>query len=232
GLARGLRGAWLRAAAVVILFLALLNPVALREDRDPLPTVVAVVTDESASQRLDGRDETTAAFRAGLEARLAEFANIEVRTVEAGAPGGMVDGTMLFGRLADTLADVPPERLGAVVMLTDGQVHDVPETVEAYGQRAPLHALISGREGEVDRRVVIENAPRFGIVGERQTIRFRVLDDGAEDGGGVRVNISRDGNPLTSGIVTVGEVQDFSVDIAHGGANIIEFEAEALPGEL
>ena len=60
GILRRQRGGWLRAAAGLILFLALLNPVALREDRDPLPTVVALVTDESASQALDGRDEVTA----------------------------------------------------------------------------------------------------------------------------------------------------------------------------
>src|SRR5690349_7990335 len=70
------RGAWLRAGAVLVLLLALLNPVALREDRDPLPTVVALVTDESASQSLDGRDQATAAAKAELEARLAEFRNV------------------------------------------------------------------------------------------------------------------------------------------------------------
>jgi hypothetical protein len=233
GVLRRQRGAWLRAAAGLILFLALLNPVALREDRDPLPTVVALVTDESASQTLDGRDEVTAATRAELEARLAEFRNVEVRVVDAGAPGGMVDGTMLFGPLGGALVDVPPERLGAVVMLSDGQVHDAPETVEGLGHSAPVHVLLSGHDGEIDRRLVIDQAPRFGIVGENQTIRFRVLDDGAEETGArVRVNVTRDGNPLSSELVTAGEVQEFTVEIAHGGANILEFEAEPLSGEL
>ncbi len=233
GLLRRQRGAWLRAVAALILFLALLNPVALREDREPLPTVVALVGDESASQGLDGRDRTTVAAKAELEARLAEFRNVEVRTVDAGAPGGMVDGTMLFGPLAGGLVDVPSERIGAVVMLTDGQVHDVPATVDALGYHAPLHVLLSGHEGEIDRRLVIDQAPRFGIVGESQTIRFRVLDDGAPEADArVRVNITRDGNPLSSEVVTAGEEQEFTVDIAHGGTNIIEFEAEPLDGEL
>ena len=233
GILRRQRGAWLRAAAALILFLALLDPGALREDRDPLPTVVAVVADESASQGLDGRDQATAAARAALEARLAEFRNVEVRTIDAGAPGDMVDGTMLFGPLAGALVDVPPERLGAVVMLTDGQVHDAPATTGELGYDAPVHVLLSGHDGETDRRLVIDQAPRFGIVGENQTVRFRVLDDGAEDTGArVRVNITRDGNPLSSEIVTAGEVQEFTVDVAHGGANLLEFEAEALPGEL
>jgi hypothetical protein len=233
GILRRQRGAWLRAAAGLILFLALLNPVALREDHDALPTVVALVSDESASQSLDGRDKVTAAARAELEARLAEFRNVEIRVVDAGAPGGMVDGTMLFGPLGGALVDVPPERLGAVVVLTDGQVHDAPETIEGLGHSAPVHVLLSGRDDEIDRRLVIDQAPRFGIVGENQTIRFRVLDDGVDENGArVRVNVTRDGNPLSSEIVTAGEVQEFTVDIAHGGANILEFEAEPLDGEL
>ena len=40
------------AGAALFLFLALLNPVALREDREALPTVVALVVDKSASQTL------------------------------------------------------------------------------------------------------------------------------------------------------------------------------------
>ena len=233
GILRRQRGAWFRAAAVAILFVALLNPVALREERDPLPTVVALVADESASQSLDGRDKVTAAAKAELEARLAEFRNVEVRVIDAGAPGGMVDGTMLFGPLGAGLADVPPERLGAVVMLSDGEVHDAPSTVQGLGYSAPVHVLLSGHDGEVDRRLVIDSAPRFGIVGESQTIRFRVLDDGsAETGARVRVDVTRDGNPLSSELVTAGEAQEFTVDIAHGGPNILEFEAEPLAGEL
>jgi len=233
GLLRGMRGAWLRAAATLLLFLALLDPVALREDREPLPTVVAVVVDESASQSLDGRDRMTAAARAALEKRLAEFRGIEVRTIEAGGNGGpAVDGTMLFGALGTALSDVPPERLGAVVMLSDGQVHDVPASREAFGNPAPLHVLLSGHDGERDRRLVIDAAPRFGIVGEPQTIRYRVLDDGADPGAQVRVTVTRDGNPLSTEIVTAGTPAELTVDIAHGGPNILEFEAAPLAGEL
>jgi hypothetical protein len=233
GLLRRQRGSWFRAAAAAVLSLALLDPVALREEREPLPTVVALVVDESGSQRLDGRDAMTERARAELEARLGEFRSIEVRTIRAGLPGGMVDGTTLFGPLAAGLSDVPPERVGAVVMLTDGQVHDAPDTAAALGHAAPVHVLLSGHDGEVDRRLVIDAAPRFGIVGESQTIRFRVLDDGvAEPGARIRVNVTRDGNPLSSELVTAGEPQEFVVDIAHGGANIVEFEAEPLAGEL
>jgi hypothetical protein len=234
GLLRRMRGGWLRAIALVALLLALANPVLLNEDREPLPTVVALVVDKSASQSLDGRDKTTAAAEAEMKTELSAFHAIEVRTVEAGGStgGAPVDGTKLFGPLSTALADVPPEQVGGVIMLTDGQVHDIPANRSAL-PGAPLHVLLSGHDGERDRRIVIDAAPRFGIVNEKQTIKFRVLDDGvAGDEGGVRVTITRDGDPLSVETVTPGVESELTVDIPHAGLNLLEFEAEPLAGEL
>jgi hypothetical protein len=234
GLVRRMRGAWWRLAAGVALILALLNPVLLNEQREPLSTVVAMVVDKSASQSLDGRDKTTTEAANQLAARLAEFRGIEVRRIEAGgSTGGQpVDGTELFAPLSAALGDVPPERIGAVVMLTDGQVHDIPADRAGLPPSAPLHVLLSGHDGEKDRRIVIDAAPRFGIVNEKQVIKFRVLDEGGTSGGQVRVTVNRDGNPLSVENVTPGGPAQLTVDITHGGPNIIEFEAAPLDGEL
>jgi hypothetical protein len=235
-LLRGIRGAWLRAAAVAALIAALLNPFLLREDREPLPTVVALVSDESASQSLDGRDLTTAATRAALVEKLADFSGIELRDINAGGAtkGVATDGTRLFDALGASLTDVPPDRVGGMIMLSDGQVHDAPLDNSALAPGAPLHALISGNDNEIDRRIVIDNAPRFGIVGEAQIIRYRVLDDGIAARAGQRINVtvSRDGTPYAIQSVIPGADHALIVDIAHGGQNIIEFEAEPLAGEL
>src|SRR5690606_29642680 len=75
-------------------------------------------------------------------------------------------------------------------------------------------------------------APRFGIVGERQTIEFEVLDQGAPSNEPVRVTISRDGEPLAVETVTPGAINRFTLEIGHAGQNIIEFEAAPLDGEL
>ncbi len=52
---RRIRGVALRALASALLVLALTNPVLQREEREGLPGIVAVVVDESASQRLGNR---------------------------------------------------------------------------------------------------------------------------------------------------------------------------------
>ena len=107
-----------------------------------------------------------------------------MRFVEAGEADGETDGTRLFAALNAALADVPPDRIAGAIMITDGRVHDIPAEVAALGFDAPVHALITGQRNERDRRVVLVTTPRFGIVGQSQTIVYRVDDQGvAPDAG-------------------------------------------------
>ena len=225
------RAALLRAIALALFVLALANPSITREDREPLTSVAAVVVDKSPSQEFGERLQQTEAARAVLAERLGRIAGLEVRFVEAGQADGETDGTRLFTALSAALTDVPPDRVAGAILITDGRVHDVPGEVAALGFAAPVHALITGHKDERDRRVVLVTAPRFGIVGQTQTITFRIEDQGAPRGP-AQVTVRRDGEPIESRTVRVGANSNITVPIPHAGANIIEIEASALDGEL
>ncbi len=150
---------------------------------------------------------------------------------ETGEADGSNDGTRLFAALTSTLADVPPDRVAGAIMITDGRVHDVPEEASALGFTAPLHALITGHANEVDRRVVLTKTPRFGIVGQSQTVGFRIEDQGAHIGA-AEVIVRRDGDVLEKRVVTVHTDININVPIPHAGPNIVEIEASPLEGEL
>jgi hypothetical protein len=154
-----------------------------------------------------------------------------VRFVEAGQADGETDGTRLFTALSSALSDVPSDRVAGAILITDGRVHDVPSDVAALGFAAPVHALVTGHKDERDRRVVLVTAPRFGIVGQTQTITFRIEDQGAA-AGPAQVTVRRDGEPIESRTVRVGANSNVTVPIPHAGANIIEIEVSALDGEL
>ena len=83
GLARGIRGSWIRLLAFAAMTLALLNPALLFEERKPLKSVVAIVTDKSGSQKLDGREGQSEAIRSALVERLQKFDMFEIRQAEA-----------------------------------------------------------------------------------------------------------------------------------------------------
>ncbi|QIG94633.1 MULTISPECIES: membrane protein [unclassified Bradyrhizobium] len=225
------RGAAVRVAALALILLALANPSFTREDREPLSSVAAVVVDKSPSQNFGTRNQETDKARQALVDSLKQIKGLEVRVVEAGQADGETDGTKLFGALTSALSDVPVERVAGAFMITDGRVHDIPANAQALGFQAPLHALITGRKDERDRRIAITAAPRFGIVGQTQTITYR-LDDQGVTGERAKVTIRRDGEVINERMLSSGQTSSVDIDIKHAGPNIVEIEASPLENEL
>lgn len=233
GIWRGVRGAWMRAAALAAFCLALANPILFQEQREPLSTIVAVVVDRSQSQDYDGRRAQTDKALAELKDRLGRFPQIETRIVEAAdSEESEAPSTRLFSALTSALADVPPARVGGAIFITDGQIHDVPDINQKLGFDAPIHGLISGRPDEFDRRIEIVSAPRFGIVGEQQKLTFRVVDDGKAPGGTAEVTIRLNGNEIAREVAEPGTDVPFSFTVPRGGNNILEFAVNGVPGEV
>jgi hypothetical protein len=225
------RGAAVRVLALTLIVLALSNPSFTREEREPLSSVAVVVNDKSPSQNFGNRAKETETAREQLVNHLKEIKGLEVRVVEAGQADGETDGTKLFSAVTSALSDVPADRVAGAFLITDGRVHDIPANADAVGFKAPVHALITGRRNERDRRIAITAAPRFGIVGQTQTITYR-LDDQGVTGQTARVTVRRDGEVLSERALTSGQTTSVTMDIPHAGSNIIEIEASPLEGEL
>jgi hypothetical protein len=225
------RGAAVRVAALALILLALANPSFTREDREPLSSVAAVVIDKSPSQSFGDRTRETEQAKVALVDSLKKIKGLEVRVVEAGQADGETDGTRLFGALSSALSDVPVDRVAGAFLITDGRVHDIPANAAALGFQAPVHALITGSKDERDRRIAISAAPRFGIVGQSQTITYR-LDDQGVTGDHAKVVVRRDGEVINERTVQSGQTVNVDVDIKHAGPNIVEIEASPLENEL
>lgn len=225
------RGAAVRVLALGLVLLALANPSFTREDREPLTSVAVVVVDKSPSQDFGNRTAETEQARDELVNRLKTIRGLETRVVESGQADGETDGTRLFSALTTALSDVPPDRVGGAFFITDGRVHDIPANTAALGFNAPVHALITGRANERDRRVALVTAPRFGIVGQSQAITYRVEDHGVS-GQTAQVTVRRDGEELSRRVVAAGQTVRIDIAVPHEGPNIVEIEAAPLTDEL
>ena len=225
------RGAAIRVAALALILLALANPSFTREDREPLSSVAAVVIDKSPSQNFGNRTQETEKAKEALVDSLKKIKGLEVRVVEAGQADGETDGTKLFGALSSALSDVPIDRVAGAFLITDGRVHDIPPNAAALGFQAPVHALITGRKDERDSRIAISAAPRFGIVGQAQTITY-LLDDQGVSGERAKIVIRRDGEVISERSLQSGQTANVEIDIKHAGPNIVEIEASPLANEL
>src|SRR5215475_2239677 len=225
------RGAAVRVAALALIVLALANPSFTREDREPLTSVAAVVVDKSPSQNFGDRNKQTAQAQEALVNELKKIRGLEVRVVDAGQADGETDGTHLFSALSSALSDVPVDRVAGAFLITDGRVHDIPANASALGFQAPVHALITGARNERDRRIAISAAPKFGIVGQIQTVTYR-LDDQGVTGERAKVVIRRDGEVISERMLSSGQTSSVDIDIKHAGPNIVEIEASPLDNEL
>ena len=236
-------GAWRRARGVVwrllafaLLLLVLTNPSLVEEQRQPQHDVAVVVVDDSPSMRIGERRHYADEALRQVTDRLRQFHDLDLRVVHAGAPdpaAALADnGTQLYTALTRALADVPRQRVAGEVMITDGEVHDMPPA-DRLALSGPLHVLLTGKPGEADRRLVIKDAPSFGLVGKELQLTVRVEDLGAAGPNGqARLTLRKDGGPPTTRMVPVGRDVPLAVTIDHGGSNVFELAVEPGPHEL
>ncbi|KRS13474.1 membrane protein [Roseovarius atlanticus] len=227
---RGLSGWPFRALAGLVVLAALLGPVYQAEDREPLSDIVLMIEDESASQTLGDRASLTDTTADDLAARIAARDNTELRriTVPDGADN---TGTQLMTALSEALAEEPRARIAGAILMSDGRLHDLDR---APDMPAPLHLLHTGREDDWDRKLVVENAPAFAILGEEIQMTLRITDDGAAPEGTstVPVDVSVDGEDPQRFNVPLGEDIDLPLRLPHGGRNVLQFSTPAVEGEL
>ncbi len=237
GLVARANGAWLRALVAALLLLALYNPALVEEQREPLKDVALILVDESPSVAIgDRRGQVTAALTTLQEQLRAHSKTLETRIVhmrhERISDGG--DGTKLIDPLVRALRDVPPQRVAGAILLTDGQVHDLPKTPETAGLPGPIHALIAGNPNESDRRLIVVRAPSFGIVGKQLTITVRIEDSGSTGAAAspTQLTLKKDGQPAGVQSVPVGVDHNLIFSLEHGGPTVFELAVAPVPGEL
>lgn len=229
---RGLRGWLWRGLSVAVLALALAGPALETGTRTGLSDIVVLLDDRSASQSLPGRQGQTDAAIAALEAQIAAMPNTELRRISVGDAD---EGTLLGTALGRAIAAEPESRLAGVIAVTDGQIHDpamLPRSLPA-----PVHVLLTGQPQEWDRRLVIEEAPAFGLIDQTVTIRLRIEDQGAVppevQGRSSNLRISIDGEDEQVFAVPPDLSLDLPVRLAHAGQNVVQIGVDApAAGEL
>ncbi len=227
---RGLSGWALRGLAALVMIAALAGPVYQIEDRAPLTDIVLMIEDESASQTLSDRPDQTAIAAEALAETIAARENTELRRVQVGDGDGD-EGTRIMAAVTGALAEEPRARVAGIIILSDGIVHDADQAPDLP---APMHLLLSGRQNDWDRRLIVRNAPAFAIIGEPVTLTLRIEDSGAapNDAFAAPLEISVDGGEPERFSLPIGKDVELPVTLPHGGRNVIQFSVPAAEGEL
>jgi hypothetical protein len=232
GVWRGARGTLWRGLFAALLILALAGPQHLKEERQSLDDIVVIVEDQSPSQRIADRPAATTEAADALAQRLEDLSGVDVRRFAM--DGSSRRGTDLFATLRERLGEVDRERLAGIVALTDGRVHDAPAAAEDWPVETPFHVLLTGRPGELDRRLTVEQAPSFGVVGEPLpvTVRVDTTPESVGEPTPMSLRVERDGEPFTELTVSEGEPVEIELLLENAGPTVFEFEVPVIEGEL
>jgi len=255
---------WLRALALVTLVWLLAQPV-LERARAGRSAQVVVLVDRSRSMDLPGvgagsraaeaagaANAIAGAWRGRARVRIVPFASaLGVDSSRGGSRGATA--------LGDALAHLPlaPEgqELDGVVIVSDGVVNaGVDPVAAARSLGVPVHTVLTGRAGGVDRAVGEIDASTSARVGEATPVRVRVtsseprgvsfgvtLSDGGRElartrvvspGPGAEVTAELDVRPTRAGLaVWTARVDSLAGEASHAN-DAREVAIEVSPGRL
>jgi len=248
---RGKKTIWLRAIIMAFFFVVLLNPVSITETRKAEKNLVLVVLDETQSQSIAPRgDQMQQAFTA-LSNSIQQNDKLQMQTIRVThqfsdqSSQDAFQETHLYTALKDALSNMDKSRLAGVVIITDGQIHDLPALLNdpqtPFNVRAdlslppsiPIHALITGTEDEVDRQIIVENTPFYGITGQEAAIDIYIQtsnDDMMRTP--LPVTLTINGQNSRTEIITPNETKRLMVPIEQAGHNVYELSIPVDPREL
>jgi len=232
---RGLAGWWLRALGLAAVLAALANPALQTEEREPLQDVALILVDDTGSNRLGARPAQTEDAVDHLTRRLTAM-GIEPRA-QALPDGAGNAGSELFEGIATGVAELPRDRIAGIFVVSDGIAHDVPVGANGLPDLpAPLHLLKTGEADDWDRRLIIRNAPAYGILGETVSLTLRIEDEGAVPaelrGQPARVGFSINGEEMRHAMAPVGQDMELEITLDRGGMNVLHFVLDPAPDEL
>ena len=235
--ARRASGGPLRLLLSALLLAALTRPTLVSELREPERDAVVIAVDRSASQRVGGRVRVTDEALDALASRFDFLPRVDALVVETAGDGAgeRNRGTALLGALREAWAAVPRRRRAGAILITDGQAHDAAAAPADPGEMGPVHVLLTGEpDRDGDRRLSVEAAPAYGIVGKDVEVELLVEDIGPEGPGrgGALVSISADGRPLKTVGVVLGRAKRVALPVGHAGNTVFEFGVEEGPREL
>jgi uncharacterized membrane protein len=227
--ASGLKSYFWRMLAGLFLLLALLNPQQVEEDRTPLRDQVIILNDVSQSMQVGNRENARKALLDSLQDGFENDQTLDVVSVDV---KGDESGTKLSPALVEALGTAGSNRIAGVIALTDGQIHDKPQTLSSVlPDNVPFHALVIGDPDARDRRIRAVTAPRFGLVGELAEYELRVDDPGFE-GERALIEVKLNGVLKARFPIQIGQTLSIPLEIERRGSNTVEMNVVAAEGEL
>ncbi len=225
------KGGEFRCVFMLIIALFLGNPTLHEKTSEPLPELIMAVIDNSPSMNYGRRKSQASDALTSLHEQVNKRADLVLKTVNISGSGE--EGTKIFKNI--NLTTEEKQRLSGVFLITDGQIHDIPESFEQTGlpQEVPLHLLLAGDQNKQDRRIIIDQAPAFGIIDQTTILTFRVVDENTSGPSQpANVIIRQNGEIIAEFRASVNQLIRQDLVLENRGKTTFDISVEELENEI
>lgn len=215
----------LRACLAATLAIYLLNPVRNLVQTAPNKSAALLLLDESGSMAVDmrGAQAQKAAKDIQKQYPAQNWQQIAISTKTDTA-------TKLEPALTAGLSRIAADDLSAVVMVTDGIVHDADTLQRFKSLGKPVHVVLAGNPDLVDRKLSVISAPPYALVDHQAKITIRVDDSSGSPA--AQLNWSIDGRQQKPVLVTPNQNMSLVVPITHRGHIDVMMSVAARQNEV
>ncbi|KLN62260.1 hypothetical protein WH96_01685 [Kiloniella spongiae] len=225
------KGGEFRAIFLAIIAVFLANPSLHKEVSEALPELVLAIVDNSPSMDYGKRKSQAANALTSLHEQVNQRSDLILKTIQIN--GDAENGTKLFDEIYLTAEE--KERLAGIVIISDGQIHDIPKALEGtqFPQDIPLHLFLAGDPDKGDRRIVIEQAPAFGIIDQKTELSFKIIDENINEiGVPAAITLRKNGNTVAEFQAPINQTITHELTLENRGEAIFDITAEVLDEEI
>ncbi|WP_085907314.1 hypothetical protein [Kiloniella majae] len=225
------KGGEFRAIFLAIVAVFLANPSLHKEISEALPELVLAIVDNSPSMDYGGRKSQAANALTSLHEQVNQRSDLILKTIQIN--GDAENGTKLFDEVYLTAEE--KERLAGIIIISDGQIHDIPAALEdtQFPQDIPLHLFLTGDPSKGDRRIVIEQAPAFGIIDQKTELTFKIIDENINEiGVPAAITLRKNGETIAEFQAPINQTITHELTLENRGEAIFDITAEVLNEEI
>ena len=164
-----IKNLYLKILTFLVFFILISNPKVEKKDAEYYKDIVLVVSDITQSIIETKKTEEVLSIQKDISNQLSKIENIEQINIKLSNKNEIENNnetelqTYLFKEVNNVINDLDIKRLSAIIVITDGQIHDL-NNYNKLLSKIPIHYILVGVENEKDRILKIKNVPKYAVV--------------------------------------------------------------------
>ena len=242
----------------VLIFITLLimisQPSLKIEKRKIEKDIITLVIDKTDSQKITDRDKKVEEVYENILNKISRFKSLDIlevliekgeTTIQFGSAENIKNKKLpkkklknnepnksnILSILENNINKIPSKRLSAILILTDGQIHDINKNNLFDKYDVPIYFLLVGNKKINDKRLSIISKPEFGYLDEESEIIINLKDFLKSNEIKTKLLIEQKNSKREIQVVN-GANTSIKINALEPGENIIKISSKIRPNEL